>query len=80
MDFLNAYRLKVSCNLLDATDKSITEIAFACGFNHLSYFSKTFSVELEYPLKDEEGNPYIKEGRYDAGKEEEIIDFIVGRL
>ena len=42
MDFLNAYRLKVSCNLLDATDKSITEIAFACGFNHLSYFSKTF--------------------------------------
>ncbi len=42
IDFLNAYRLKVSCSLLDTTDKSITEIALACGFNHLSYFSKMF--------------------------------------
>lgn len=42
ISFLNTYRLKVSCNLLDSTDKSITEIAFACGFNHLSYFSKNF--------------------------------------
>lgn len=42
IDFLNAYRLKVSCTLLDTTDKSITDIALACGFNHLSYFSKHF--------------------------------------
>lgn len=42
MDFLNAYRLKVSCNLLVHTDKSITEIALACGFPHLSYFSRLF--------------------------------------
>lgn len=42
IDFLNAYRLKVSCHLLDTTDQSITDIAFACGFNHLSYFSKNF--------------------------------------
>lgn len=40
--FLNAYRMKTGCNLLLCTDKSITEIAFACGFNHLSYFSKMF--------------------------------------
>ncbi len=42
IDFLNSYRLKASCNLLINTDISITEIALACGFNHLSYFSKMF--------------------------------------
>lgn len=42
IDFLNAYRLKISCRLLVTTDKSISEIALACGFKHLSYFSKFF--------------------------------------
>ena len=42
VDFLNAYRLKISCQLLCTTQKSITEIAMLCGFNHLSYFSKYF--------------------------------------
>lgn len=42
IDFLNTYRLKVSCSLLAHTDKPVTEIALACGFNHLSYFSKNF--------------------------------------
>lgn len=44
IDFLNAYRLKVSCRLLDTTDRSITDIALACGFNHLSYFSRYFCM------------------------------------
>jgi len=42
VDFLNAYRLQVSRNLLERTEQSVTEIALACGFNHLSYFSKMF--------------------------------------
>lgn len=42
VDFLNTFRLKTSCNLLRNTEKSITEVAFGCGFNHLSYFSKQF--------------------------------------
>lgn len=42
IDFLNHYRLEVSCDLLRNTDKSITEIAFACGFAHLSYYTKLF--------------------------------------
>lgn len=42
VDFLNTFRLKTSCSLLRNTEKSITEIAFSCGFNHLSYFSKQF--------------------------------------
>lgn len=42
VDFLNTFRLKTSCSLLRNTEKSITEVAFSCGFNHLSYFSKLF--------------------------------------
>lgn len=42
VDFLNAYRLEVSCNLLKNTKESISSIALACGFNHLSYYSKIF--------------------------------------
>lgn len=42
VDFLNHYRLEVSCNLLKHSDLTITDIAVACGFNHLSYYSKLF--------------------------------------
>lgn len=42
IDFLNAYRLEVSCNLLRNTNTSVTDIALMCGFNHLSYYSKLF--------------------------------------
>ncbi len=40
--FLNQYRLKASCRLLEHTDESITQIALACGFNHPSYYGKCF--------------------------------------
>lgn len=46
VNYLNEYRLKVSCSLLKNTDKSIAEIALSCGFNHLSYFSKIFRENL----------------------------------
>lgn len=42
IDFLNYYRLEVSCHLLKNTTRPITEIATICGFNHLSYYSKLF--------------------------------------
>lgn len=42
IDFLNAYRLKVSSNLLKETENSVTQIALMCGFNHLSYYSRLF--------------------------------------
>lgn len=42
IDFLNAYRLQVSCQLLRNTQHSITEIALSCGFHYLSYYSKLF--------------------------------------
>lgn len=43
IDFLNHYRLEVSCNLLKNTTLKVTQIALACGFQHLSYYSKIFS-------------------------------------
>lgn len=45
IDFLNRYRIRQSTFLLAQTDKSILEIAQACGFNHSSYYGKLF---LEY--------------------------------
>lgn len=42
IDFLNAYRLEVSQNLLKETSYSITEVAAACGYNYISYYSKIF--------------------------------------
>jgi AraC-like DNA-binding protein len=40
--YLNEYRLKRAVDLLISTDMPITEICFACGFNHISYFGKLF--------------------------------------
>lgn len=42
IDYLNNYRVKIACEMLRENQESITEIAFSCGFNDLSYFIKTF--------------------------------------
>jgi len=42
MDYLNYYRIEHACHFLLSSDNSITEVAFSCGFNDLSYFIKTF--------------------------------------
>ena len=42
VDYLVAYRVEKASRKLLATDMSVTEIAFASGFNDLSYFIKTF--------------------------------------
>jgi len=41
-DYLNRVRLNYAERLLETTDQSITQIAFACGYNSTSYFIKTF--------------------------------------
>ncbi len=42
VQYLNYCRVEHASRLLVNTDDSVTEIAFACGFNDLSYFIKTF--------------------------------------
>lgn len=41
-DYLISYRTEKAAHLLTNTDTPVTDIAFDCGFNDLSYFIKTF--------------------------------------
>lgn len=43
VEYLNYYRIEQAGERLTLSDESITEIALSCGFNDMSYFSKTFS-------------------------------------
>ncbi|RHM57638.1 AraC family transcriptional regulator [Mitsuokella sp. AF33-22] len=42
IDYLNRYRIEMACLKLTHTNDSITEIAFSCGFNDVSYFIRLF--------------------------------------
>lgn len=42
IDYLNYYRIERACEILSRYEKNITETAFECGFNDISYFIKTF--------------------------------------
>ena len=39
---MNYYRIECACEQLRTTGDSVTDIAYRCGFNDLSYFIKTF--------------------------------------
>ena len=43
IEYLNYYRIEQAGERLLLTDDSVTEIALSCGFNDMSYFSKTFA-------------------------------------
>lgn len=45
IDFLNAYRLEMAASQLCNTNQTIASVAFACGFNQQSYFSRMFVRE-----------------------------------
>lgn len=51
IDYLNHFRIERACNYLVSTDMPITEIAYNCGFNDLSYFIKTFKRYKGVPPK-----------------------------
>ncbi len=42
--YLNTYRIERAARKLISTDMQITDIAYSCGFNDLSYFIKTFKA------------------------------------
>ncbi len=44
--YLNIYRIEVAARMLAATDTAVTDVAFSCGFNDLSYFIKTFKAVM----------------------------------
>lgn len=45
-EYLNTVRLRYACNLLDGTDLTVKEIAFACGYNSVEYFGYMFKKAL----------------------------------
>ncbi len=44
INYLNTYRVERAARKLLATDNPVTDIAYNCGFNDLSYFIKTFKA------------------------------------
>lgn len=42
IDYLNYYRVEQACFLLEENKLSITEVAYACGYNDSSYFVRCF--------------------------------------
>lgn len=42
INYVAHYRIEQAANMLTATDLSVTEIAFRCGFNDTGYFIKSF--------------------------------------
>lgn len=55
-DYLNYYRIERACHQLLHTSETITDIAFNCGFNDLSYFIKIFKKYKEItPAKYRKG-------------------------
>lgn len=41
-DYINIHRINIACELLCSGNGNITDIAYSCGFNDLSYFIKIF--------------------------------------
>ncbi|RPJ07569.1 MAG: AraC family transcriptional regulator, partial [Spirochaetaceae bacterium] len=41
-EFVNRLRIQRACMLLKNTDKSVTETAFECGYNNISFFNRMF--------------------------------------
>ncbi len=42
MEYINQLRISHVCRILETSEATVTEAAFSCGFNNLSYFSKIF--------------------------------------
>jgi len=52
IDYLISYRIERAAHFLTTTDTSVTDIAFDCGFNDLSYFIKTFKNIYDFPPRE----------------------------
>lgn len=49
--YLNGYRLEKAKELLENTEKSITDICFECGYNNIRTFNRTFSEKMKMTPK-----------------------------
>ncbi len=44
--YLNRYRIRQACHLLEIGERNVTEVALACGFDDSNYFGKVFRAEM----------------------------------
>ena len=44
MRYLNYYRVECACELLASSDRSVSEVAMACGYRNISYFTRAFRL------------------------------------
>ena len=51
-DYIEEQRIKKAVNLLISTDKTLTEIAYDCGFSSQSYFSYAFKRKMKIPPRE----------------------------
>jgi signal transduction histidine kinase/ligand-binding sensor domain-containing protein/DNA-binding response OmpR family regulator len=56
VQFLRYYRLNHAKNLIETTGLSVSEVAYQSGFRSLSYFSKTFQQEFNFPPNSMKSN------------------------
>lgn len=56
IEYLNYYRIECAAEKMIVTTEHITEIALACGFHDLSYFSKTFKKYKGMSARDFRNN------------------------
>ncbi len=61
-DFLNEYRINQACQQL-TEGKSVSDAAFLCGFNSLSYFSRTFKQFKSISPREFQNKVYEKKER-----------------
>jgi AraC-like DNA-binding protein len=45
-DLMKEARIKRACQLLRETDKTVSEIAYVCGFTDPKYFSRSFRQSI----------------------------------
>lgn len=58
IEYINLYRIDSACRIMKTSDCTVTEAAFSCGYNDLSYFVKIFKkykgmTPKQYKLKYE---------------------------
>ena len=61
IDYLNYYRIEVAVTRLLAENASVTEVAYACGYNELNYFIRCFKKYKGISPKQYVQRPFRKE-------------------
>ena len=46
IQYINHYRIQKAAHKLEVSDMLVTDIAFECGFNNVSYFNLQFKQEF----------------------------------